>query len=278
MSRNGLLFFLSLCVLGISISIGIAGVPAPLPEGQFVTVKDGHFHYNGKRLRLWGTNFVCEVKRGGKELELRFDRMVDAGFNGIRINLFETQTFVPDKDQKESWAIPVTVKGSDSKMDRLDYSIYLARQRGMFFWFSFTRGLFPADYDVMPDDGTREEWTQAARDGGSYLMFVDERAEKAFQEYARSILEHFNPYTGKRYADEEAIGLYEIVNENCFVEHVLSKGLPGVAGKKLIAKWNAWLKEKYKTTDQLTQVWGKLVPGESLEDGTIAFQPIMQGI
>ena len=66
-------------------------------------------------------------------------------------------------------------------------------------------------------------------ENGYNAMYVDERAEKAFEAYARNILEHVNPYTGKRYADEEAIGLYEIINENGFVEAVLSNGLPGVA-------------------------------------------------
>jgi len=273
------LIIVCLCALLFGIPAGFGAVPAPLPEGQFVTVKDGHLWYNGQRLRLWGTNYVCDVKRSVKELDLRFARLADAGFNGLRLNLFEHSTFVPDSDQKYPAMIPVTVKGSDSKMDRLDYSIYLAKQNGMFFWISFTKaGFKPEEYVVMPDDGSRERWVKAIQEAGTYLMYVDERSERAFEEYARAILEHVNPYTGKRYADEEAIGLYEIINENGFVEHVLSNGLPGVAGEILTARWNAWLKEKYKTTDRLTKVWGKINDGETLENGTVAFQPILQGV
>jgi hypothetical protein len=273
-----LMVSLAVAMIGLSQNIGHADSVKPLIEGQYVTVKDGHLSYNGQRLRLWGTNFVCSVKRQGKDLELSFDRMVDAGFNGVRLNLFQG-TFASGDNKKNSYTVPATVKGSGSPMDLLDYSVYLAKQRGMFFWFSFSRGgLSPGDYDVMPDDGTREKWVKAAGEGYQYLMYVDERAEKAFQAYARNILEHVNPYTGKRYADEEAIGLYEIINENGFVEAVLSNGLPGVAGEKLAQKWNAWLKEKYKTDEGLARVWGKLNPGESLTKGSIAFQPVQEGV
>ena len=256
----------------------VAAVPAPLPEGQFVTVKDGHLWYNGARLRLWGTNFVCDVKRQGKDLDLCFDRMADAGFNGVRFNV-HTGTFADPGRSKNSLTVPETIKGSGSPIDRLDHAIYLAGQRGMFFWFSFSRGgLVPGDYDVMSDDGTRDPWAKAAAETGHYLMYVDERAQKAFQEYARNILEHVNPYTGKRYADEEAIGLYEIINENSFVEEVLARGLPGLAGEKLKAKWNAWLKARYRTDEGVVKAWGNLVEGESLAKGTIAFQPILEGV
>lgn len=275
-------------ILALLISITInslaaalnATIPAPLPDGKFVTVKEGHLSYNGQRLRLWGTNVVCDIKRSvGPELDLRFDRLADAGFNGLRLNLFDNVTFARDKDHTSPSYIPVTVKGSDSPMDRLDYSIYLAHQRGLFFWMSLTpRAMIASDYDVLPDDGTRDRWVKAIAEASTHLMVFDERAEKVFQEFARGIVEHVNPYTGKRYADEEAIALYELSNENDFVEAVQSRGLPGVAGEMLTAKWNAYLKEKYKTDDRLKHAWTALNAGESLERGTVAFQPIINGV
>jgi hypothetical protein len=250
-----------------------------LPEGQYVTVKDGHLFHNGRRLRLWGTNFCYDVKRKGPDLELSFDRMGDAGFNGIRLNMVEHGIFFDPKGIN-TYAIPATVKGSGSPMDRLDHSIYLARQRGMFFWFSLghAKAFLSADYDVMPDDGTRKQWLKMGAETGYLAIYVDPRAEKVFQEFARNILEHVNPYTGKRYADEEAIGLYELTNEDCFVEEALARGLPGLAGEKLAQLWNTWLKTRYKTEKGLQKAWGKLNSDESLDKGTVAFQPILEGV
>jgi len=262
-------------VLGL-VSVTLADAPRPLPDGQFVTVKDGHLHYNGARLRLWGTNFVCNVKRQGKDLELCFDRMAETGFNGVRLNLFE-QTFLSGDNKKNSFTVPATVKGSGSPMDLLDHSIYLAKQRGMFFWISFTKHTYVAgDYDVMPDDGTREKWVKALPNS-YFMVFFDDRTERVYHEFAKAILEHVNPYTGKRYADEETIGLYEMSNENSFVENILSQKIDGYAGELLAAKWNAWLKARYGSDEAILKAWGKLNDGESLAKGNIAFQPILDG-
>ncbi|NLX05595.1 MAG: hypothetical protein GXY33_10670, partial [Phycisphaerae bacterium] len=34
---------------------GQAAPPAPLAEGKYICVKDGHLSYDGERIRLWGT-------------------------------------------------------------------------------------------------------------------------------------------------------------------------------------------------------------------------------
>ena len=250
---------------------------APLADGQFVSVRDGHLSYRGERLRLWGTNFVCTVKRQGADLDLSFDRMRDAGFNGIRVNLFDATFLSGTPEEKAKLQVPVTVKGSNSPMDLLDRSIWLAKQRGMFFWLSFSTGIGPDNYAALPDDGTKDAWQKMMAEGGGYAMYYDERAEKTFQQYARNILEHLNPYTGKCYADEEAIGLYEIYNENDFVDRLVASGAKGLAGAKLQAKWNVWLTQHYRTEYALRQAWGKLNAGESLRKGTVLFAPITEG-
>ena len=40
-------------------------------------------------------------------------------------------------------------------------------------------------------------------------------------EYARDLLTHVNPYTGKRYADEPAVALIEISNEDGLIREWL---------------------------------------------------------
>jgi len=269
---------LGLMVFGLSLQARTSSFEGkPLADGQFVTVKDDHLSYRHERLRLWGTNFVCFVKRQGPDLELNFDRMRDVGFNGVRVNLFDATFLSGTPEEKAKLQVPVTVKGSGAPMDLLDHSIWLAKQRGMFFWLSFTTAIGPQNYDALPDDGTRDAWQKMMAEGGTYAMYYDERAEKTFQQFARSMLEHVNPYTGKRYADEEAIGLYEIYNENDFVDRIVASGAKGLAGAKLQAKWNAWLKQQYQTDGALVEAWGKLNAGESLEKMTVLFAPITEG-
>jgi len=270
---------------------GQAAPPAPLAEGKYICVKDGHLSYDGERIRLWGTNFCASVKREGADLDLSFDRLADVGFNGIRINLFDGQ-FV-SKDAPNTYTLRPYTKGDNSGLDLLNRSVHLARQRGMFFWMMFCRSRVPAvenDYDVMPApdaqtiaaglDGPREEWAQLLKDEDclNMLVYFDARAERVHREFARAVLEQVNPYTGRRWADEEAIGLWEIFNENTFVERAISTAPTGIVKKRLTARWNAWLKDRYKTDEGLLKAWGQLNEGESLADGTVAYAPTKGGV
>jgi hypothetical protein len=277
---HGKLGLLILPVLALFVALPAGAATSPLADGEYVTARNDQLIYCGQPIRLWGVNFVCNAKQKIEYLPLSFDRIADAGFNGVRLNLF-SGTFLSGSEKKNTYTVPATVKGSDSLMDRLDYSVYLAKQRGMFFWFTFSRevNFVPGDYDVMPDDGTRDRWNEMIKFGPSTLVYLDPRAERVHQEYARAILEHVNPYTGKRYADEETIALYEIFNENGFIEELVSTGFKGgVLSDVVKAKWNKWLADRYGSTAKLAKAWGSLNAGESLEEKSVEFAPVLNGI
>ncbi len=265
-----------------------AGVPVPksrpLAKGKFVTVSNKHFRYNGKRIRFWGACYCSSTKQSIKNLDLCFDRMVDAGFNIVRYNL--SHRIYVDRTRNDMHHVVKTVKGSDSQMDRMDYSLYCAKQRGMFFWIlldHYRMGLKPGDYDVLPDDGTREQWVKWAKKvAPSHHAYVDDRVGAAYIAYAKNLLNHVNPYTNKRWADEEAIAMYEMGNENkvsiSLVTGSLYKSSPDFVKRNVEKKWNAWLKQTYRTDAALKKVWGKLEKGESLAKGNIAYAPIAGSI
>jgi hypothetical protein len=223
-----------------------------------------------------GGNFCASVKQQYRDFPLCFDRLADAGFNGVRINLF-WGNFI-DQKADNTYTVPVPVKGDGSQLDLLDYCVYLARQKGMVFWFSFDRREFkPGDYDLLPDDGTRDEWTALIKEDGAYsLVYLDRRAEKVFETFARNVLDHVNPYTGLRYADDPAIALYEVFNENGFVDGLVNTGYKDkpVMARRVRQRWNEWLKARYGTDDRLSAAWGALASGESLTAGTVAFAPV----
>ena len=256
---------------------GVAAGGEALPPGQYVTVREGHLFHCGTRLRLWGVNFCHSIKRQGKDLELCFDRLAFCGFNGVRLN-YSSYIILGHDPLKDSFTVPVTVAGSGSDIDRLDHSIYLAKQRGMFFWFSFNiyRNFLPADYDALPPDGARDEWLELIKEASvPYLVYIDPRAEGVFQRYAANVLNHLNPYTGKRYADEEAIGLYEIFNEDGFIDATLAGPHTGVVAKRLSALWNRWLQRRYGGHSRLVRAWGAVNEGEDLGRASVAFAPLV---
>ena len=79
------------------------------------------------------------------------------------------------------------------------------------------------------------------------------------KKYAKDLLTHVNPYTGKAYVDDPGVAIVEINNENSVVASwawgELDK-LPDPYATELKDLWNKWLQNKYKTTDALRDGWG----------------------
>jgi hypothetical protein len=258
----------------------------PLLPDRFVTVQDGHFFYNGKRIRFWGTNFVNTVKQQLGDIELMFDRLVDAGFNAVRLNIFEP-TFLEGQTQ-DTWHIRSTSIGDTGAMGRLDYAIYQAKQKGMFFYITLNKydSLPEGDYDVLPDDGYRAEWVNMVSNLSFLdLVYLDERCQAVQTAYCKALINHVNPYTGKTYADEEAIALYELFNENCFLTNftpqytnqgTLWNALPAYVKENVRVKWNDWLVRKYGNQTNVYNAWkvgsvSNMYAGETLASLNIHF-------
>jgi hypothetical protein len=274
------------CACLLSASGALAGrIENPaIVEGEYVTAKDGHLSYRGQRIRFWGTHFCADPKRSGHDLELSIDRMGEAGFNAIRVNLSHALYNCGPNSRTVSYDVPRENGGAQNSLNDLDYAIYLGRQRGMFFWLQFCMAwgtkLTPADYDILPDDGTREEWNQAIETVGTpYLIYLSERAGRVHMEFAHRLLDHVNPYTGKRYGDEEAIALWEMFNETLVLRDLLMtvgpnlKTYPAFVRNEVTARWHAWLTQVYHDDAGLRAAWGELKPGEALADRTVALAP-----
>jgi hypothetical protein len=81
--------------------------------------------------------FAAGPSGAGRDLELSIDRMHDAGsMRSDSICRTGFITAVPTQ-AKVSYDVPKDNKGAKNGLNDLDYAIYLARQRGMFFWLQF---------------------------------------------------------------------------------------------------------------------------------------------
>lgn len=103
----------------------------------------------------------------------------------------------------------------------------------------------------------------------------DEKHQELYLKALKAFLEHKNPYTGLRYADDPAFHMFKIVNESSLFFNSAT-GLPGYYALKFQDKYNQWLKNKYGNHIKLHDNWqveGQVSPlaaSESLDKGTIA--------
>ncbi|MCE0496492.1 MAG: beta-galactosidase [Methylacidiphilales bacterium] len=263
--------------------------PVKPTDGVYAQVKNGKLYYGDQRLRLWGLN-----RNDSPNLDM-VDRLWKVGFNAIR--LWGPKGFWNDASIKTG--IPSqSVMGDHSLMDQYDRFFAELKKRGFFIWVAGgLGGSYPMNDNLkalMQDDSFiagGDDWPQwkaginallakHKRPGAicGPLLYFDDRTQKVFKANATAFLNHVNPYTGKRYAEEEAVAVWEVQNENGFVVKALQNELdnwPDFFRAELRAKWNAWLKARYQDDAGLKQAWGALGNDESLDHGIVHLGPTL---
>lgn len=242
-------------------------------EGVYATMRDGRLQYGDERLRLWGM-----VKDGSGE------RIRQLGFNSVRV-WFQDSFYTPESAKRGR--VMEYVPGDGSKLDRYDRMMADYRRNGLFVMLATTVGsgtgkipidLMASDDSWLAGGDDWRAWKEAVRqvknlDGFGYL---DERLWRIRLRHAENVLDHRNPYTGKRYAEEESIALIEVNNEAGLAKRWLEGGFaawPDYFRAKLVARWNEWLARRYPDPADLLAAWGRLDPDEA--PGAVKPEPIL---
>lgn len=212
--------------------------PVKIKPGVYAERRDGRLYYDGRRLRLWSM-----VKDGTGE---RYRQM---GMNGWRAWFGED--FYSAESAKEGRPMDY-VKGDGSKLDRFDARFADMKAHDVFVMFGTLIGLgmdakhFAADGSWLHarhrDDPDWKEWQAAALKVGrgcELLAYLDDRLWEVKLRHAENVLDHVNPHTGRRYAEDEAIVLVEINNEAGHVKKWVEYGfekLPDFFKREIAAK------------------------------------------
>jgi hypothetical protein len=138
------------------------------------------------------------------------------------------------------------------QLDRLDYLVYQLKLNGIYSNFNLNVGRV-----YKSGDGVRDYNLIGVAKAVTYF---DPRLVELQKEYAKQLLTHQNPYTKTSYADEPAIAIVEIVNENSVLEFWqrdwfrgnltpdgprLQLDLTPYHKKLLTTLYNAWLAKTY---------------------------------
>lgn len=266
-------------------------VPRHAPAGKFgrvVTTEAGHFAFKERATpaRFYGVDLCCTAQFLPHELADRLaERLVRLGYNTVRIHHYER------------WLVD---RGSDEMrlradtLDQLDYLFAALKRRGIYvttdLYVSRLIALADVYEDRSRDAGTGQAKAAADEDDWTFenyynvdptdfgvqdykmTVYVNDRAYEDFKAFARALLDHTNPYTKLRYADDPALAWLSLMNEDCPANFI--GGLKGRLRDEWQHAWNRWLAARYPDRQALAAALGNLAEGQDPEQGTVPLQNI----
>ncbi len=210
-------------------------------------VADGHFYRGGQRVRLWGVNlsFGANFPKH-QDAPYIAERLAVAGVNTVRCHHMDTARW-----PRGIWNAKDGKTISPEALDRLDYFIDQLARHGIFVNINLHVGRAHSQY--LDLSKTNREYDKISN------IFTPALVD-AQKQYARELLTRVNKYRKVRYADDPAVAIVEVTNENSFFmwdgENTL-RTLPGYYADILRSKFNAWLNKQYGSDEKLRRAWAE---------------------
>ena len=236
--------------------IGINSWDAIDVRHERLTARRAHFFCKEDRVRLWGVNLSFAANfPSRKDARHIAARLAHAGVNTVRCHHMDTALWPRGIwDERE----PTRLKAE--ALDRLDYFIDQLARHGIWVNINLHVGREHSKYIGLPKVNRKYDKISC--------LFTPQIIE-AQKHYARDLLTHVNRYRNVQYADDPAVAIIEITNENSFfmwaAEDTL-RTLPEFYRKILEGQYNAWLGRKYGSDRKAQAAWAAGVepPGENL--------------
>ena len=241
--------------------MGFAKGPAG-KDGRVIVTSDGHFAFEktpNQPKRFYGVNFCFSALYLPREQVDRLcDRLVRLGYNTIRIHHYEGA--LTDGKPGFGW--------KPEALDQLDYLVAACAKRGIYVTTDLYVSRPVGAQQVQMPEGT------IAMDQFKVLVPVHEPAFRDWENFTRKLLEHVSPYTGKRWADEPALGWLSMINEGNFGNYW--KDIKTIL--QWPVAWNKWLAARYKDRGALAAAWGaELKADEDPNAGSVALPDEVRG-
>ncbi len=244
----------------------------PAGKNGWITAKDGRFveSKTGSRIRFFGTNVTAKMAFPPKDdADKVAARMAKLGINIVRFHHLQN-TWAQDGGM--IWKPgKLYLELDPDAVDRMDYFIAALKKKGI-----YSNINLQTTRNYIPEMGFPASVRDIKFNYAKKIDKIDTRMIELQKQYARDLIGRKNPYTGLTYAEDPAIMVVEINNENSLVGwpgEVPGEGLrnlpePFLSNVKRI--WTHWLKAKYSTDAALLAAWSKGVTpdGPSIVTGT----------
>jgi len=218
----------------------------PLTGRDRLCAKEHFYTESGQRVRLWGVNLSFGANfPTHADAERIAKRMAAFGVNTVRFHHMDTANWprgIWDKNGKDL---------HPEALDRLDYFIDQLAKHGIYTNINLHVGKAHSQTLGLPD---------AVRNYDKVINIFTPELIEAQKDYARKLLTRKNKYRNMTYAEDYAVAIVEITNENSFFmwdgEKTL-RSLPPFYAGILQGQYNTWLKDKYGSTEKLKAAWNK---------------------
>ena len=240
-------------------------VPAPAGTKGFLQTNGAHFRWSdGTRARFWGINVAnTSLQESDENIVLMLQNFRAAGFNLVRLHHFDERGGIIDQTRTDSKHF------NAARFKKLDFWIAKARENGLYVYLDLL------DYRQFKTGDGVPNAEVIGRSAKPYAVF-DPKLIELQKEYARALMRtHRNVYNGLSYADDPAVVMLEIYDENgLFMRRGLWRSMPAPYAAQFKTLWNEWLKARYGANDRLGAAWTQngrsaLGPNESLANGSV---------
>jgi hypothetical protein len=242
----------------------------PAGAGGYVQVKDGRFvlSQSGRPIRFWGTNLSIEGCLPPHDVADRMARRLAAlGINCVRMHFLDAAGYPSGLWDAPGWG-DIPHRGLHPEaLDRLDYLVAKLKDQGIYTNLNLHVARTYGPADGFPPVGEGESIPELGKGIGAFYPRCIEEQKR----YAGMLLTHVNSYTGRAYAEEPAVAMVEISNEDGLLMTWFGSAgglddLPRPYAQTLEHLWNDWLTARYASTDALRGAWAAgEVPGAGAE-------------
>ncbi|MDR2754546.1 MAG: carbohydrate binding domain-containing protein [Planctomycetaceae bacterium] len=218
-------------------------------NGRIIVKRDKFIESEtGKTIRFIGINMGGDVAFPKKEDGEKFAaHLAKAGVNVIRFHNLDGENPVKTLiDTKQ----PDTQHFNEEHLDRFFYFISECKKNGI-----YSNINLRVMRSLVPGDGV-PEWKNQPYPLKKINRFSPRWIELQ-KKWAKDLLTRKNPYTGMTLAEDPAVLVVELDNENSILENGTEfyTQIPEFYQEELRVLWNQWLKNRYKTDDMLAAAW-----------------------
>ncbi|MBN2476423.1 MAG: hypothetical protein JXB62_17550 [Pirellulales bacterium] len=236
--------------------------------------------YHGKPIKLWGLNVCYGSCAPEKELaERRAAFYSKMGINSVRLHKYADGPGWAGIQADDSF-----VEFDEQGLRQMDYFVAQLKQHGVYVKLSSTFHVALGakqrkDVPYMDEFGPLRGAGGRVRTGGGSIYFLKELQDLQIEQLV-GMLRHENPYTGLTYAEDPAVAVVELFNEDSILFYTTMGQLQTIptVRKRASERFCQWLKERYGSKQALLSAWGENAlgcfanegfPQESWEDETI---------